>query len=91
MALSLCLIILLTNGFVVFTEGHWNNAAFISAYLDIPLVLVAYFAWKLYKKTKIISLDSIPIIGALEQIGLYSNEPEPKQRGWIRLVSWIWE
>ena len=87
----MCVIILLTNGFTVFTAGNWDTATFISAYLDIPLVLVAYLSWKFYKKTKIAALDSIPISEALEQALRYPEDPEPKRRGWIRFVSWLWD
>jgi amino acid transporter len=29
----MCLIIMLTNGFAVFTKGNWDTAGFITAYL----------------------------------------------------------
>lgn len=29
----MCSIILLTNGFVVFTKGNWSPSGFVSAYL----------------------------------------------------------
>lgn len=32
-ALFMCIIILLTNGFYVFTEGNWSASGFVSAYL----------------------------------------------------------
>lgn len=32
-ALVMCVIILFTGGFAVFTEGNWNPSNFVSAYL----------------------------------------------------------
>ncbi|KAK1834198.1 amino acid permease/ SLC12A domain-containing protein [Podospora conica] len=91
-ALVLCLIILFTSGFSVFTKGRWDAATFVSAYLDIPIVLTAYIAWKMRHKTKVVSLDAMPIHEIFGQT--YSpqpDEPQPKQRGVIRFVSWIWD
>jgi amino acid transporter len=47
--------------------------------------------YKYFRKTKIMSLESIPLLDALEQAELYPEEPEKKQSGWLRFVSWIWE
>ncbi|KAK8930049.1 putative amino-acid permease P7G5.06 [Metarhizium anisopliae] len=56
-----------TCGFAVFTKGNWNASNFVSAYLDIPLVLAAYFIWKFAKKTKIVALADIPLQRAFER------------------------
>ncbi|KAK8087206.1 hypothetical protein PG994_002180 [Apiospora phragmitis] len=90
-ALVMCILILFTSGFTVFTKGNWDAAKFVSSYLDIPLVLGAYLIWKFLKKTQVVSLDSIPLLAALEQVDLYPDMPEPKQTGWVRAVSWIWD
>ncbi|KAH8785892.1 amino acid permease/ SLC12A domain-containing protein [Diaporthe sp. PMI_573] len=66
-ALCLCVIILLTNGFSCFTRGNWDPETFVSSYLDIPLVISAFLIWKFYKKTQFYSLDEIPIADALRQ------------------------
>lgn len=65
--LAMCVIILLTGGYAVFTKGNWSASSFVSAYRDIPLVLGAYLVWKLVKGTKIVSLSEIPLHSALEQ------------------------
>ncbi|PSR78784.1 amino acid permease/ SLC12A domain-containing protein [Coniella lustricola] len=66
-ALVLCITILLTSGFSVFTKGNWDSETFVSSYLDIPLVILAYLIWKFYKKTKITKLEDIPLEDALRQ------------------------
>ncbi|KAF4508468.1 hypothetical protein G6O67_004844 [Ophiocordyceps sinensis] len=65
--ICLCVIILLTSGFAVFTQGNWNATSFVSAYLDIPLVLGAYLVWKHLKGTKVVKLSEIPLRTILEQ------------------------
>ncbi|ORX33309.1 amino acid permease/ SLC12A domain-containing protein [Kockovaella imperatae] len=89
-ALAACLLILLTNGFAVFTKGGWSASGFITGYIDIPLVLVAYFGWKLYKKTKLVRLMDIPLMEVLEQMAEEREEVE-KAEGWVRWVSWLWD
>ncbi|KAI0884580.1 dicarboxylic amino acid permease [Annulohypoxylon maeteangense] len=90
-ALFMCILILLTGGFKVFTQGNWDPSGFVSSYLDIPLVVGAYFIWKFVKKTYIAQLDSIPLDEAFKQVDLYPDEPEGKSTGWVRLVSWLWD
>ncbi|KAG9241214.1 arginine permease [Calycina marina] len=84
-ALFVCVLILLTGGFTVFCTGYWNVESFIASYLDIPLVLAAYFGWKMFKRTKILSLHDIPIRVALEEIRLTPEAKIPPMKGWKRL------
>lgn len=58
---------------------------------DIPLVICAYLIWKVWKKTKIVSLMDIPLRDALEQASQHPDEPEEKQTGFLKFVSWIWD
>lgn len=60
---------------------------------DIPIVLIAYLAWKFYKKTKIVSLDDVPLDIAFEQAedAIFEDPEEGKTKGWARAVSWIWD
>ncbi|GKT95801.1 dicarboxylic amino acid permease [Colletotrichum tofieldiae] len=90
-ALFMCILILFTSGFEVFTKGNWSASGFVSSYLDIPLVTLAFLTWKFVKKTKAVSLENIPLHDAFEQADSYPEEPEVKKTGPIRFVSWIWE
>ncbi|KAJ5709537.1 hypothetical protein N7493_009828 [Penicillium malachiteum] len=72
-ALISCVVILFTGGFAVFTKGSWDPATFVSSYLDIPLVLLAYGGYKLIRRTKIIPLQMVPIRQALDEA---ANDPE---------------
>ncbi|KAH0421540.1 amino acid permease [Colletotrichum camelliae] len=90
-ALFMCITILLTSGFEVFTKGNWSASGFVSSYLDIPLVLGAYLIYKFVKKTKIVPLENIALHDAFDQADAYPEEPEVKKTGPIRFVSWIWD
>ncbi|KAH6885283.1 amino acid permease/ SLC12A domain-containing protein [Thelonectria olida] len=66
-ALFMCITILFTGGFAVFTKGNWSPTSFVASYLDIPLVLIAFTIWKFVKKTKFVSLSEIPLHQVIEQ------------------------
>ncbi|CAK7267657.1 hypothetical protein SEPCBS119000_002665 [Sporothrix epigloea] len=89
--LVMCVLILLTGGFTVFTKGNWDSASFVSAYLDIPLVLVAFLFWKFYKRTKAVSLGDIQLAEALEQASHAEQEPVTKKTKLLAWISWIWD
>ncbi|KAI1825626.1 amino acid permease/ SLC12A domain-containing protein [Xylaria intraflava] len=90
--LFMCLLILLTGGYEVFTEGNWDTQSFVSSYLDIPLVLSAFLIWKFWKKTKIVSLSEIPLEEAFKQAEqVVDYEPPAKTKGILRWTSWIWD
>ncbi|KAK4444874.1 amino acid permease [Podospora aff. communis PSN243] len=90
-AMVMTIVILFTSGFSVFTKGRWDAATFVSSYLDIPLVLTAYLSWKYYERTEVVSLADIPLGDAFAQVQQSPDEPEAKQKGPIRFVSWIWD
>lgn len=90
-ALVICIIILFTSGFSNFTTGNWSTAGFVSSYLDIPLVLTAFVLWKLFKKTKIVKLEDIPLKEALEEIVRRPELPEPEPKGWIKFFGFLWD
>ncbi|PYI07038.1 hypothetical protein BO78DRAFT_342391 [Aspergillus sclerotiicarbonarius CBS 121057] len=72
-ALIMCVIVLLTGGFPVFTTGSWDASYFVSSYLDIPLVLAFYFGYKFYRKTKLVSAYEMPLEQALHES---RNDPD---------------
>lgn len=90
-ALALSVIILLTNGFAVFTKGGWDPTSFVSAYLDIPLVLAAYLGWKFFKKTKIVALEDIPLAEVLAAARKEDELYELEKRGWRKYISFLWD
>ncbi|CAG8942464.1 unnamed protein product [Penicillium salamii] len=78
-------IILLTGGFYVFIDGNWSPETFVSSYFNIPLIFALYFGYKLWRKTRLIPLDEIPIRGFMQ---LANESPEslpPPTTGWRKL------
>ena len=91
LALFLCIIILLTGGFSVFTKGNWSPSGFVSSYLDIPLVLAAFILWKMFKGTRFIRLSEIPLREALDEIERNPEPLDPASKGWMKVVGFLWD
>jgi yeast amino acid transporter len=90
-ALFLCVVILLTGGYTVFTKGNWSVSGFVSSYLDIPLVLVAFGLWKLFKRTKFVKLSEIPLREALDDYLEHPEDKDPAKKGWRKYVGFLWD
>ncbi len=99
-ALVMCLVILFTGGFTVFTHGNWNANSFVSSYLDIPLVIVFFLGWKVIKKTKWVRLEDLPLREAIDEAYERAQQAEMEQeaedamkgeRRWLKFISWIWD
>ncbi|KAK6373324.1 hypothetical protein LTS17_008344 [Exophiala oligosperma] len=53
--------VLIFNGFAVFTRGNWDTRNFISAYIGLPIFITFYLVWKLAKKTQIVPIQDIDL------------------------------
>ncbi|KAJ6083991.1 amino acid permease [Penicillium sp. IBT 16267x] len=69
-------IILLTGGYTTFIHGHWSIETFISSYLDIAIFATFYFSYKMWYRTKLISLDECPVLRFVE---IAENNPDPPE------------
>lgn len=69
---------------MVLTVRRWDTETFISAYLDIPIILIFYFGFKLIKKTKIVPLDEVPIMKYIEIAERHPEPPAVPKTGWRR-------
>jgi len=69
---------------MVLTVRRWDTETFISAYLDIPIILIFYFGFKLIKKTKIVPLDEVPIMKYIEIAERNPEPPAMPKIGWRR-------
>lgn len=55
-------------------------------------MITAYLFWKIFRRTKIVSLDEIPLEAAFARAEEYYPKPfDTKSRGWVRAISWIWD
>ncbi|POR36221.1 Amino acid/polyamine transporter I [Tolypocladium paradoxum] len=78
-------ILLLTGGFYVFTKDNWTPQSFVSSYFNIPLIFMLYFGYKFWRKTKLVSLQDIPILGFIQIAEENPETIEPPAKGWRRL------
>ncbi|KAJ5324523.1 amino acid permease [Penicillium atrosanguineum] len=69
-------IILLTGGYTTFIHGHWSTETFISSYLDIVIFAGLYFGYKLWFRTKIVSLEESPVARFVQ---IAENDPDPPE------------
>ncbi|KAE8141799.1 proline-specific permease [Aspergillus pseudotamarii] len=90
-SLTLFTLLLITGGFSTFISGHWNTETFISSYINIPIVLGLYLGYKFWRKTHIIALDTIPLVGLLQFYLSYEEvEPEPQPRKGLAKFNILW-
>ncbi|KAH6724601.1 putative amino acid permease [Leptodontidium sp. MPI-SDFR-AT-0119] len=88
-SMILCILLLVTGGYVSFIHGHWSNESFVSSYINIPIFFILYFSYKYIKKTKIVALEDIPIRGFIDSY-IQSPEPEAKPKSKLRKLNFLW-
>ncbi|KAK4948492.1 hypothetical protein LTR10_013026 [Elasticomyces elasticus] len=90
MGLVAFIILILTGGYTTFIHRHWSTETFVSSYINIPMIFILYFGYKWIKKTKIVTLDAMPIMHFIE-IAEQNPEPPAKPKvGWHRF-NILWE
>ncbi|KAK1845555.1 amino acid permease [Colletotrichum chrysophilum] len=71
------------NTFIILNQGwscfapRFDAANFLSFYIELPVMLVMIIGWKLYKKTKLISLSEMDL-----ETDRYTPETDTEKRGW---------
>lgn len=88
-ALVLLFLLYFTGAFTTFIHGHWSSETFVSNYLNVPIVILMYFAYKYIKGTKIITLKEVPIRPFI-QFALENPEPLPKPKKGIEKLNFLW-
>lgn len=58
--IALFMLVLITNGFRAWIPT-FSVADFFASYITIPVVLIAYFGWKIAKRTKVVPIDEIDL------------------------------
>jgi amino acid transporter len=53
-ALCYCAMIIVFNGWQVFTKGNWSVQVFVTAYVGIPIYFGFYVLWKILKRTSLV-------------------------------------
>jgi amino acid transporter len=87
--LILFTVLLITGGYSTFIHGEWSDETFVSSYINIPIILLLYFGYKLWNKSKIIPLDEMPI---KHFIDIYQRNPEPapKPKRGLHKLNILW-
>ncbi|KAJ6179236.1 hypothetical protein N7519_009697 [Penicillium mononematosum] len=88
-SLFMLTILLITGGYSTFIKGHWDNEGFVSSYINIPLFLILYFAYKFVRKTKIVPLEDIPIQPFID-IANRNPEPQLKRKEGLHRLNVLW-
>ncbi|KAH8173712.1 amino acid permease domain-containing protein [Sarocladium implicatum] len=88
-SLVLFVVLFFTGGFTVFIHGNWEVESFISNYFNLPFIIIVYFGYRLWFKTKTIPLEDVPIRPLID---CYENEPtvEQKRRRGIAKLNILW-
>lgn len=55
------LLVTFFNGYAIFLDGNFNTTNFIIAYITLVIFAVLFVFWKLYKKTKFVSLAAMDV------------------------------
>ncbi|WWC87120.1 uncharacterized protein L201_002006 [Kwoniella dendrophila CBS 6074] len=82
------LVITLISGFSVFLKGNWNTSDFIANYIGIPIYIVPFVLWKIFKKTSFRKASEIDLwSGRFDP----STAPEdhPPTTWWGKTLDWI--
>ena len=88
-SLVLFVVLLFTGGYATFIHGQRNSETFISSYLNIPIILIVYFGYKFWHKSKIIPLEDLPIRHFI-QIWRNNPEPEPTPKKGLHKLNILW-
>lgn len=83
-------VVIIGNGFSVFTSGRWNASDFIVAYIGIVIYLVLYTGWKVFKRTPFSRSLSMDLWSGKQEIDAQDDQwVEPKPRNMLEKV-WMW-
>ncbi|KAI3317642.1 amino acid permease/ SLC12A domain-containing protein [Xylariaceae sp. AK1471] len=86
-ALFLQVLLLITGGFSTFIHGRWSTETFISSYINIPIFAILYFGFKMIRRSKIVSLDKVPIKHFLD---ITEKEEEQEEATKPSRYKWAW-
>ncbi|KAK8864415.1 hypothetical protein IAR55_001663 [Kwoniella newhampshirensis] len=67
-------IIVLTQGWVVFVHGGWDVQTFLTCYFGLAFVVVTYFGWKLWHKTSIVRTSEMDFTSFVPEYDLLDEQ-----------------
>jgi amino acid transporter len=81
-------IIVLVSGFSVFLTGNWSTADFIANYIGIPIYIVPYVVWKIFKRTKLARSSTTDLWSGRFDPTCVPEEPKPTT-WWGKFLDWL--
>ncbi|CEJ94655.1 Putative AAT family amino acid transporter [[Torrubiella] hemipterigena] len=82
------LVIIVFNGWQVFTYGNWDPQAFVTAYICVPVYLVFYVFWKIFKRTSFVKPEEADLFTGKAAIDA-EHWPEQHPRNFLERI-WFW-
>lgn len=82
-------IILLFNGWEVFTKGNWNAGTFVTDYVGIPIYFGLYLFWKILKRTSFVKPSEADLWTGKAAIDEEVWIETPPRNIWERIWQWI--
>lgn len=83
------------NSFLVLVQGwkcfspQFDAVSFVSFYIELPVMLIMYVAWKVIKRTKFVKLEEMDLVTDV----YLADEPELESKGWQsrtrRVLNWL--
>jgi yeast amino acid transporter len=80
--------IIIFNGWELFTKGNWSVQEFITAYIGIPIYFGLYLLWKIWKRTSLVDPAEADIWSGKTALDA-EIWPEKKPRNFLEKV-WQW-
>lgn len=77
-------VLVLVQGWSCFSPS-FDGASFASFYVELPIMLVMYVGWKLFKKTKFVQLDEMDL-----ETDRYVLEEKAEETSWKTRATTIW-
>ncbi|KAI9814894.1 MAG: hypothetical protein M1832_005622 [Thelocarpon impressellum] len=82
-------IIIIFNGWLVFTTGNWSVQNFITAYVGIPIYFSLFAFWKIFKKTKFIKPVEADIFTGKAALDAEIWPDQSPKNIWQKIWYWI--
>lgn len=83
------------NSFIVLVQGwscfspKFDGVSFVSFYIELPVMLIMFVAWKFIKKTKVVKLDEMDLETDVHPRKEQELEKKPWQAKLKNAVTWV--
>lgn len=82
------IVIILFSGFSVFLKGNWSVSDFIANYIGLPIYIIPFVLWKVFKKSKFVRASEMDFKSGLWDPRDAPEEPEPTT-WWGKFIDWL--